>query len=260
MTLEQARNLIVLERINCLSAEQVVKDCSPTQMFGLVKAIEGLLTNKPKHGKFIKLVNKIDLPSLNYISLLAFLKHNERCLKNNILVERLSGSGSVNKPYTIKTKFGTGRFFKANEIFKNYQTPDFIKKDFCHYNSFMLCQAIAKAGDKATVLGGIACLGRPFLHSVVCINYYGEKFVLDFNYNLAMSYNLYVKLFSFNILSELDGERLIDDCNKIFQKCPQGMDLEPYYFIMAHHDFMRKLEENKLDDYLDFSAKFYQLL
>lgn len=104
--------------------------------------------------------------------------------------------------YNIKTKYGEGIFFDAHRLFVDGNYPQWITPKYCFSNSFFY---VMRTGLDAKVESGIAYDKQPFLHSVVLIGDY----IVDFNYDLVMEKNLYCALTHFEILEELESEKIV---------------------------------------------------
>ena len=86
-----------------------------------------------------------------------------------------------------------------NHCFKNRQAPSLFKKYQCHSNCF---EFAVKTKRSCTILSGISFRNRSFLHSVLLMG----EYILDFNYDLVMSKDLYIQLFNFEILNKVNSE------------------------------------------------------
>lgn len=126
---------------------------------------------------------------------------------------------------------GKGYFCKANDFFQSQETPSFITPGHCFCNSIILSAVLNQNNFENTLLSGISCFpqildengnevkkAKPFLHSVVCLEpteVFEDGCVLDFNYNLGMSKDLYTKLFNFEILNQIPSSKVQKDFDKI---------------------------------------------
>lgn len=110
----------------------------------------------------------------------------------------LSGSGTKQDPYHITTQFGSGNFLHSSNFLVG-ENLDYIKKRFCFQNVYEFAKRHSK---KCEMLAGLAYRDYPFLHSVILV----DDYVLDFNYDLAMSKDLYFKLFNFEVLNRVDSD------------------------------------------------------
>ena len=114
----------------------------------------------------------------------------------------LKGNGVFSCPYEIKTPYGDGKFFDAHTYFKDYKYPYFVQKQYCHSNSYEFART---QNCKCKVLSGIAFKKISFLHSVVQI----DDYILDFNYDIMMSKDLYYNLFNFVVINEVTSEDIV---------------------------------------------------
>jgi len=110
----------------------------------------------------------------------------------------LSGKGDANSPFQLNSDIGSGSFYNAKLLFLDNKYPKFVKARNCHTNSYKFAKMYIGECD---VLFGICHTGYSFLHSVVKIN----DVILDFNYNLVMSEDLYYNLFNFEVLNKVNN-------------------------------------------------------
>lgn len=125
----------------------------------------------------------------------------KKILINNF---NLKGNGSLNSLYSVKTQFGGGQFCDLHNFFSNNRYPNFIQKQYCHSNCYDM---VKYCKLKCKILSGIACRSYSFLHSVLLV----DDYILDFNYDLLMSKDLYMQLFNFEVLSIVDSDDLISN-------------------------------------------------
>ena len=141
--------------------------------------------------------------------------------------------------YSVKTRFGDGLFFDAHRLYEDGKYPFYIKPGFCYGNAYAY---VAKNNVKAKVVSGIAYLGKPFLHSVVLT---GGGQVIDFNYNLVMNAELYFKLLNFEVLAELEGDKiketyeLLENNADIYEK----YNIQSYTLNFAFDDVLKLISE-----------------
>ncbi len=112
--------------------------------------------------------------------------------------------------YSFKSELGEGIFFDAHKLFPENKYPKFIKQNYCFSNSHLY---VLQTKLEATVLSGIAFMGKPFLHSVILVG--GN--IIDFNYHLVISKDLYFALTHFEVLAELDSKQLLEN-EKLIRK------------------------------------------
>ena len=145
----------------------------------------------------------------------------------------LTGKGTLQNPYHIQTNFGEGKFFNFYEYFKKGKIPSVFRKYDCHTNCF---EFAVRSNKNCKILSGICFRNFSFLHSVLLI----DDYILDFNYDLVMSKDLYVNLFNFEILNVVESE-----------------DIKKYVhmFYGGSHFF----KENKIT-YGDVNYCFYELI
>lgn len=111
----------------------------------------------------------------------------------------LSGKGTREDPYFINTNFGCGNFLLYSKFLNANEDTSYIKKRYCFQNVYEFSKRCSK---KCEIISGLAFRDYPFLHSVILL----DDYVLDFNYNLAMSKDLYFKMFNFEVLTKVDSD------------------------------------------------------
>lgn len=140
-------------------------------------------------------------------------------LRKNEYINSFKGLGTLNHPYIIDSKQGKGKIVNAHELFEKKEYPNYVESNKCFANSLVYAYSLARDGVDAKLVSGIFDVGiRPILHSVVEIPNHkvlGDC-IVDFNYNLAISKNLYCSLFNFEELNNVDAIRLVQD--RIFSK------------------------------------------
>ena len=138
----------------------------------------------------------------NRAQLLDLLNFKRKMRKCGILgmevVNGLFGS------YEMNTRFGKGMFLDARRLFVGCKYPRWIKYNYCHANAR---EYVLRADNDAKILSGIAFVGKPFLHSVVLV----DDQIIDFNYDLVMSKDLYLSLTHFEVLSELTHKDMVEN-------------------------------------------------
>lgn len=107
--------------------------------------------------------------------------------------------------YSIVTDFGEGRFFDAHKLYgESGEYPKWVKPNNCFLNSHFY---VMQNPTATKILSGIAYMKKPFLHSVVSA---GDN-ILDFNYDLVISKDLYLALMNFEVLAEVDCGEIARD-------------------------------------------------
>lgn len=135
-------------------------------------------------------------------------------IKKTGVVEDISGSGTIEDQYILKTKYGEGKMFDARYLFQNKKWPKCLKVHECYENSRVLVNFASRNNNwEVKQQTGIIFDEYTYLHSIVCIQTPNHKWVLDSNYHLMMSYDLYVKLMSFEVLNEVSSEEILNEEN-----------------------------------------------
>jgi len=122
--------------------------------------------------------------------------HTKQSLEKNF---KMQGEGTMDDPFKITTNYGAGEFYNAHFLFLNCEYPKFVRPNNCHTNSYKFAKMYL---DKCEVLFGICQTDHSFLHSIVKV----KDFIVDFNYNLVMSADLYFSLFNFEVLNTISNE------------------------------------------------------
>ena len=141
--------------------------------------------------------------------------------------------------YEIKTKLGDGIFFNTLRLFEDGKYPVWIKPGFCYSNTYA---HIMTEELKAKILSGIVYLGagKPFLHSVILHN---DDTIIDFNYNLVMSKELYFSLFNMEVLAELESEKIISSKEFCLKNPEIFSKFKSYDINFAFDEVMEKAKE-----------------
>ena len=129
------------------------------------------------------------------------------------IVNVFKGCGTKDEPFEIETTFGDGICCDDSSLL-SYKERQAYEHGNCFTNAYYLAASLTKAGYVCKQLSGIAYLDEPFLHSVVYIeNEDHEPFILDFNYDMIMSYDLFVKFLIFEVLAETKGKDIVKAIN-----------------------------------------------
>lgn len=126
-------------------------------------------------------------------------------------VKSFKGLGTRKNPYKIKTDFGNGTFYDARKGFEKNKYPEWIEQNYCYSNCY---QFVLLTKVDCKVLSGIGYMDKSFLHSVLLV---GDK-IIDFNYHIVMSKDLYFKLTKFECLAEIDAKKIRDNIELFMSK------------------------------------------
>ena len=113
----------------------------------------------------------------------------------------LFGDGSAERPYEVITEFGQGKFLDSRLLFQDKKYPSYIQKQQCHNNCYDFAR---KYQGNCKVVTGIVYRKEAFLHTVINI----DGVVIDFNYNLQMTEDLYYSLFNFEIINIVENKKI----------------------------------------------------
>jgi len=199
-------------------------------------------TNLTKNQTVEELEQKSNLTDLIIQSISFPSDIQENRIKNSIIDfmvkhYELMGSGIFSCPFEIKTKYGAGKFFEAHSFFEDNKYPKFVRKRYCHSNSY----EFAKTHNKeCTVLSGVAYRRKSFLHSVVQIGDY----ILDFNYDLVMDKELYMKLFNFVVVSEVKSQDIKENDELMKEKLSNRVNYGEMNF--CYYELLEAIKNNNL--------------
>ena len=195
----------------------------------LPKTLDGETRDKVMmaHEQFVFIIDRIirNPQREDYLSGSIFAKTIMRKFGINDLKKLDNCVGS----YEIKSDLGGGIFFDAHKLFPDQKYPEWIKPYYCFDNTRLY---IFRTGLEASILSGIAFIGKPFLHSAILI---GDN-IIDFNYDLVISKDLYFTLTHFETLAELS-------CKQIFEhkKLIREMKgVQNYIFNFAFEEVMER--------------------
>ncbi len=219
---------MTIEEIEKLADDEINKKLRlPKSMEGETK--ENIML---AHEQLVFIVDKIlrNPNRKNYLSGSIFAKS----------IMRKRGIKNIKKPdncvefYKISSDFGEGVFFDAHKLFENGEYPRWIRPYYCFNNTHLY---ILTTGVDATILSGIAFIGKPFLHSVLLV----DDNVIDFNYDLVISKDLYFKLTHFEVLAELTHEQLLENKSLIF-----GIkDVQSHVFNFAFEEVIEQEKKRR---------------
>lgn len=236
MTLEEAHkyivqdNEMVLERPNYFVVEEKYEDCYSTlfvDVTELTMGDESVIEN----------------------------------IKNNPLVMKFKKKGEY---HYLDTRFGSGLFFPAHNILGKENTESFVEQNDCHGNSMTASLIIGDVFSQCNpvVLTGVTTfsIGKPLLHSVCAFDTKKGRIIIDYTYNVAMSEELFLKLYNFKVLSQTKPVDIIKfiKLNRKYRdylvsnnKEVKDSDCYGAYFLLAKEDCFRYINDvidNKRDD------------
>ena len=176
----------------------------------------------------------------------------------------ISGNGSGKKKYILKTPFGEGECFKVEYLFKGKNNPLEVGK--CFSNSFNMASAMVQLPDIETcdcVSGILYTKGdnckSNILHSVFEL----KGYVVDVNFGLCISKELYYKIFMFEELVRLSGQQ-INEAKEILsqpesREIAAGFNLKSYHLVFALDDFIDFLtNKERQNNHENFSELNYR--
>ncbi len=139
--------------------------------------------------------------------------------------------------YYIDIGNAKGEFFDAHRLFKSGKYPKGIEKNQCFGNSVSFALTLNKVDAYCKVLTGVAFYGNPYLHSVLeIINPDDKRQIIDFNSDLVMDYDLYMTLFSFELLCKVDSSAIARDLDVLRDR---RITLDVSHLLLAYDDAIR---------------------
>ena len=219
-----------IEEIEKLGEDSINKRLRPP------KTLQGETRDKlmMAHEQFVFIIDRIirNPRRQDYMSNSIFSK----MIMKRIGIKNIKSVDNLVGFYQINTELGKGIFFDAHELFEDHKYPKWIKPYYCFDNTRLYVQCL---DVKSSILSGIAFIGKPFLHSVLLIG----DIVIDFNYDLVISKDLYFALTHFEALAELSNKQL----NENKQLINEISGVPNYVFNFAFDDVMQIVtaENNK---------------
>ena len=168
---------------------------------------------------------------------------NKLIIRKSFVVKSFKGLGTAKKPYKIDCKFGKGEIINAHEFFKKKKYPEFIKKNHCFGNCHTMSCLLARDKINSKIISGIYFNGEfSILHSVLEVE---NKYIIDFNIDMAIKKDFYFKLFHFEPLSILDGKDVLKSYDFINENLDAVKDVSIMYINFAHDDVIKTITEGK---------------
>jgi len=241
MTIEQVEELRIQEMNGTLRRPKLlIENRSINNVFRIQYAIYKVVNSKT----FItKLINKTYL--------------------RNIGLE-INGKGTVENCYTIKTPYGEGEVFNVKYLFKRNKCP--LKQGNCFSNSWQMASVVADLTDNevSDCVSGISLIAQKegpssILHSIVET----DRWVIDVNWGICMSKELYYKLFMFEELARIKGQRIDEIREEIssddYRKIAKEFNMKTYHLVFAVDDFIGFLaDEERRNGHEEFEKLAYR--
>jgi len=164
-------------------------------------------------------------------------------IRKSFLVKSFKGLGTGKKPYKIDGELGKGKIVNAHEFFIKKKYPKFIKKYYCFGNCFSMARVLTEIEIDAKVISGIVYAGpHSILHSVLEID---NRWIIDFNDDMAMSKDLFYKLYYFETLAVLDGKQIHKDKEFVDQNTKSLKGMSIMYVNFAYDDVIDYLKNKE---------------
>ena len=164
----------------------------------------------------------------------------ESLLKNNEVIEYLRENGELSSMLDDKDLKKAVKKTKAEPM-------------MCFSNAFFMAMYMSRAGFKdVKVVAGLAtvpciderdctCFCHTFTHAVLQVGNY----IYDYNYNIKLKAEEYIKFFAFNTLCEISGEECFKQFSIIKKTKKSGKKIGKYgdmiYITLANKDAMKRL-------------------
>ena len=167
---------------------------------------------------------------------------NRSIIRRSFLIKSFKGLGTNKRPYKIDGELGRGNIINAHEFFTSKKYPEFIEKGFCFGNCFTMAQVLANSKKESKIVSGIMSNGNySFLHSVLEV----DKFIIDFNIDMAISKELYNNIFLFEPLVVLEGKQIHKDKEFLENNLPAIGDMSVMYMNFAYDDVISYMKDKK---------------
>ena len=167
---------------------------------------------------------------------------NRSIIRNSFLIKSFKGLGTHKSPYKIDGELGKGKIVNAHEFFTSKKYPEFIEKGHCFGNCFTMAQVLANSKKESKILSGIMSNGNfSFLHSVLEV----DKFIIDFNIDMAITKELYNSIFLFEPLVVLEGKQIYKDRDFIESNLHLIKDMSVMYMNFAYDDVLNYMKDEK---------------
>lgn len=167
---------------------------------------------------------------------------NRLIIKKSPIVKSFKGLGTMKKPYKMDCEGVKGRIINAHEFFNRKKYPEFIEKGYCFSNCFTMAYNLAYLKKESKVVSGIFSNGdTSALHSILEV----DKYIIDFNLDLAISKDLYYKLFLFEPLNTLSGEQIAKDWEFVEQNIKSLKGMTIMYLVFAYDDVISYINDKE---------------
>lgn len=164
-------------------------------------------------------------------------------IKNSFTTKSFKGLGTQRRPYVLEGEFGKAEIYNAHEFFRKRKYPEHVEQGYCFGNCHTMAYNLAYHKIPVKILSGISNNYKySVLHSVLEVR---NKYILDFNLNLYIEKEMYSKLFPFEVLSELDGKRILEDKDFIMQNFDVIKDKSIMYFNFAYDDVLNYIKDKQ---------------
>jgi len=178
---------------------------------------------------------------------------------------KISGKGTSKKHYKLQTPFGDGECFKIEHIFKNKKCP--LGVGNCFSNAFNMASVMVQLPyiESCDCVSGILYTKKnnkdnAILHSVFELGDY----VCDANFGLCISKELYYKIFMFEELTRISGQR-VNEAKGILAKTEsreiaKSFNLKTYHLVFALDDFIdfitNKERQNSHEQFCELNYRY----
>lgn len=142
----------------------------------------------------------------------------------------LVGEGSTEDPYRISTEFAKGGFMDVHRFLPGGKIPDYIQNNSCHRNCYFF--AVGQTNNCEVITGIYQKDKDAHLHTVIGSN----GVIIDFNWKLVMSEELYFKLFNFEVINRVQSCEIKENAELIEKHGPKAIPGLTYAETIACFD------------------------
>ncbi len=191
-------------------------------------------------------------------SISKFNKDVEAYLEENSLVNSIQETQKG--IYELKTKYGNTFLLTPSTYFKG-AIPFLPIVGNCYNNSLTNTLVMSYQENPAVSVGiFFASEENHILHAISEFDYQKERYIIDYNYQLIMSKDLYCKLYNFTILNTIKKEKLHElfnlraECKEHTQNREDSKNFHSVIYLeLAPEEYQQYLqdviEDKRLDDY-----------
>lgn len=178
--------------------------------------------------------SKEDIETIQHIQYKIYAKlfYGEEISSNSTGIESFKGKGSFKSPFKIQTKKYNGEFYLSRNIFHSNKYPTSIGIGRCHSNSYITAYVLTEKGINVEVVNGLSWYQFSACHSIVLID---NRWVVDYNWDLIIDYDLYKKMIPFEEIERISGDKIYNN-HKIMKSCYH----RAFEMLFAYEDCLKQ--------------------